>query len=126
MGNIQPRYSVRGVEAPVGGSMGYLTCFLRDGDRVFLTYSTTGRGKTAPWPLERPAPPPNLSSPDRRGKVLQLLAAEPWRAWKGVELAAILGIENINSFRVQLSQWSHQGYINKIGPALYGPMPTSS
>ena len=24
--------------------MGYLTCFLRDGDRVFLTYSTTGRG----------------------------------------------------------------------------------
>jgi hypothetical protein len=24
--------------------MGYLACFLRDGDRVFLTYSTTGRG----------------------------------------------------------------------------------
>jgi predicted dithiol-disulfide oxidoreductase (DUF899 family) len=24
--------------------MGYLTCFLRDGDRVFLTYATTGRG----------------------------------------------------------------------------------
>ena len=24
--------------------MGYITCFLRDGDRVFLTYSTTGRG----------------------------------------------------------------------------------
>jgi hypothetical protein len=30
---------------------------------------------------------------------------------------------NINSFRVQLSQWSHQGYISKIGPALYGPIP---
>ena len=44
MGYTQPWYSVRGVEAPVGGSMGYLTCFLRDGDRVFLTYSTTGRG----------------------------------------------------------------------------------
>ena len=28
-------------------SMGYLTCFLRDGDRVFLTYSTTGRGNEA-------------------------------------------------------------------------------
>src|SRR3712207_9419783 len=26
------------------GEMGYLTCFLRDGDRAFLTYSTTGRG----------------------------------------------------------------------------------
>ena len=24
--------------------MGHLVCFLRDGDRVFLTYSTTGRG----------------------------------------------------------------------------------
>jgi transposase len=68
-----------------------------------------------------PPPLPELTSPDRRGKVLELLAAQPWRAWKGTELAAILGIDNINSFRVQLSQWSHQGHINKIGPALYGP-----
>jgi len=44
MGYTQPWYSVRDVEAPVGDSMGSLTCFLRDGDRVFLTYSTTGRG----------------------------------------------------------------------------------
>jgi hypothetical protein len=44
MGYTQPWFSVRGVEAPVGGRMGYLTCFLRDGDRAFLTYSTTGRG----------------------------------------------------------------------------------
>ena len=44
MGYTQPWYSVRDVEAPVGRSMGSITCFLRDGDRVFLTYSTTGRG----------------------------------------------------------------------------------
>jgi Bacterial protein of unknown function (DUF899) len=44
MGYTQPWYSVRDVDAPVGGSMGSITCFLRDGDRVFLTYSTTGRG----------------------------------------------------------------------------------
>ena len=44
MGYTQPWYSVRDVEAPVGDSMGSITCFLRDGDRVFLTYSTTGRG----------------------------------------------------------------------------------
>jgi predicted dithiol-disulfide oxidoreductase (DUF899 family) len=44
MGYTQPWYSVRDVEAPVGGSMGSFTAFLRDGDRVFLTYSTTGRG----------------------------------------------------------------------------------
>ncbi|WP_262700143.1 MULTISPECIES: DUF899 domain-containing protein [Streptomyces] len=44
MGYPQPWYSMRGVDGPAGGDMGYLTCYLRDGDRVFLTYSTTGRG----------------------------------------------------------------------------------
>ncbi|WP_299536141.1 DUF899 family protein [uncultured Streptomyces sp.] len=44
MGYTQPWYSVRGLPAPVGGDMGHLVCFLRDGDRAFLTYSTTGRG----------------------------------------------------------------------------------
>ncbi|MES5819883.1 DUF899 family protein [Streptomyces sp. RG80] len=44
MGYRQPWYSVRGVDGPAGGEMGYLTSYLRDGDRVFLTYSTTGRG----------------------------------------------------------------------------------
>jgi predicted dithiol-disulfide oxidoreductase (DUF899 family) len=44
MGYTQPWYSVRDVDAPVGGEMGQITCFLRDGDRVFLTYATTGRG----------------------------------------------------------------------------------
>jgi predicted dithiol-disulfide oxidoreductase (DUF899 family) len=44
MGYTQPWYSVRGVEAPLGEGMGQIVCFLRDGDRVFLTYSTTGRG----------------------------------------------------------------------------------
>ncbi len=44
MGYSQPWYSVRDVAAPVGDSMGHITCFLRAGERVFLTYSTTGRG----------------------------------------------------------------------------------
>ena len=44
MGYTQPWYSVRDLAEPVGGDMGYTTCFLRDGDRAFLTYSTTGRG----------------------------------------------------------------------------------
>jgi predicted dithiol-disulfide oxidoreductase (DUF899 family) len=47
MGFTQPWYSVRGVEAPVGGDMGRIVCFLRVDDRVFLTYSTTGRGQRA-------------------------------------------------------------------------------
>jgi predicted dithiol-disulfide oxidoreductase (DUF899 family) len=44
MGYTQPWYSVRDLAEPVGGDMGYITCFLRVGDRAFLTYSTTGRG----------------------------------------------------------------------------------
>ena len=47
MGYTQPWYSVRDVEGPVGEDMGSLTVFLRDGDRVFLTYETTGRGVEA-------------------------------------------------------------------------------
>lgn len=47
MGYTQPWYSVRDLHAPIGDSMGSITCFLRDGDRVFLTYSTTGRGNEA-------------------------------------------------------------------------------
>ena len=50
MGYTQPWYSVRGVDGPAGGHMGYLTAYLRDGDRTFLTYSTTGRGNEAVSP----------------------------------------------------------------------------
>ncbi|HVF05296.1 MAG TPA: DUF899 family protein [Frankiaceae bacterium] len=44
MGYTQPWYSVRDAPAPVGDDMGQLVSYLRDGDRVFLTYATTGRG----------------------------------------------------------------------------------
>jgi predicted dithiol-disulfide oxidoreductase (DUF899 family) len=44
MGYTQPWYSVRDVPAPVGGSMGSITSYLREGNRAFLTYATTGRG----------------------------------------------------------------------------------
>lgn len=88
-----------------------------------LTRHLNGEGPHRRW--NDPPPLPTLTSPDRRGKVLQLLAAQPWRSWKSRELAAILGIDNINSFRVQLSQWSHQGHIRKIGPARYAPAPTA-
>ena len=47
MGYTEPWYSVRDVAAPIGDDMGTISCFLRDGDRVFLTYSTTGRGTEA-------------------------------------------------------------------------------
>jgi hypothetical protein len=47
MGYTQPWYPVRDADEPIDGEMGHVSCFLRDGDRVFLTYSTTGRGTEA-------------------------------------------------------------------------------
>ena len=44
MGYTESWYSVRGLEGPLLAEAGHIICFLRDGDRVFLTYSTTGRG----------------------------------------------------------------------------------
>ena len=44
MGYTQPWYSVRGVETPLCAEEGRIICYLRYGDRAFLTYSTTGRG----------------------------------------------------------------------------------
>ena len=35
---------MRDVEATILTEEGHIICYLRDGDRVFLTYSTTGRG----------------------------------------------------------------------------------
>ncbi|HJP76301.1 MAG TPA: DUF899 family protein [Pseudonocardiaceae bacterium] len=44
MGYTQPWYSVRDLPWPIGRNMGSITCYLRDGDRTFVTYATTGRG----------------------------------------------------------------------------------
>ncbi|UZN01857.1 DUF899 family protein [Cellulomonas sp. S1-8] len=48
MGYAQPWFSVRDAPAPIGGDMGWFRVFLRVGDRVFLTYETTGRGTEGP------------------------------------------------------------------------------
>jgi Insertion element 4 transposase N-terminal/Transposase DDE domain len=82
----------------------------------------------------RPAAPTSTpSSPDpeqaetaprppgagRKERVLALLRSQPVRHWHGRELAQLLGVTNLNSFRVQMSQWSHRGLLHKTGPATY-------
>jgi predicted dithiol-disulfide oxidoreductase (DUF899 family) len=48
MGYTHPWYSAYGIDDPaVAGEFGVIACFLRQGDRVFLTYETTGRGVEA-------------------------------------------------------------------------------
>lgn len=44
MGYTERWFSVRGLEEPIGGEMGYIACYLRDHNRAFLTYATTARG----------------------------------------------------------------------------------
>jgi predicted dithiol-disulfide oxidoreductase (DUF899 family) len=44
MGYTEPWFSVRETAPPIGGDMGYLQCYVREGERVFLTYAITGRG----------------------------------------------------------------------------------
>ena len=44
MGYTEPWFSVRETDPPIGGDMGYLQCYVREGERVFLTYAITGRG----------------------------------------------------------------------------------
>ncbi|MHA6757013.1 IS4 family transposase [Streptacidiphilus sp. PAMC 29251] len=55
----------------------------------------------------------------RKERVLALLLTDPQRAWRGREVAHALGVTNLNSFCVQLSQWAHRGLLNKTGPATY-------
>lgn len=69
-----------------------------------------------------PAPAPSETVPpgsSRRERVLALLHTDPHRAWRGREVAQALGVANLNSFCVQMSQWAHRGLLRKTGPATY-------
>ena len=47
MGYTHPWYSTYGVDDPAFAGGGVIACYLRRGDRYFLTYETTGRGVEA-------------------------------------------------------------------------------
>ncbi|GIF70033.1 hypothetical protein Ais01nite_80680 [Asanoa ishikariensis] len=47
MGYTHPWYSTHGITDPAYAGGGVIACFLRQGDRFFLTYETTGRGVEA-------------------------------------------------------------------------------
>ena len=47
MGYTHPWYSSYGIDDPAIAGGGVIVCFLRQADRVFLTYETTGRGVEA-------------------------------------------------------------------------------
>ncbi|MEV6816790.1 DUF899 family protein [Micromonospora sp. NPDC051296] len=47
MGYTHPWYSTYGVDEPAFAESGAIACYLRQDDRVYLTYETTGRGVEA-------------------------------------------------------------------------------
>ncbi|WBB57155.1 DUF899 family protein [Verrucosispora sp. WMMD573] len=47
MGYLHPWYSTYGIDEPAVAGGGNIACYLRQGDRMFLTYETTGRGVEA-------------------------------------------------------------------------------
>jgi hypothetical protein len=51
--------------------------------------------------------------------MLTVLSRHPREPQHARDIARTLGITNINSFRVQMSQWAHRGLIHKTGPATY-------
>lgn len=55
----------------------------------------------------------------RKALMLALLGSSPGRNWHARDVARELGVTNLNSFCVQMSQWAHRGLIHKAGRATY-------
>lgn len=68
-------------------------------------------------PISKEASPQNPG--DRVTLALAILRSNPGEPWHARDVARELGVTNINSFRVQMSQWAHRGLIHKTGPATY-------
>jgi len=51
MGCTEPWYSARRTPRPIGGNMGHLQCYVREGERVFLTDDLAGRGTEIGTPV---------------------------------------------------------------------------
>ena len=76
MGYTLPWYSAHGADDPVlGRDYGSIAAFLRDGDRVFVTYETTGRGVEAIMGITAAARHDRLRAPGGVGGLARGLAA---------------------------------------------------
>lgn len=71
--------------------------------------------ETSPAPEDHPVDDPG----GRMALMLAILRSRPDETWHARDVARALSITNINSFRVQMSQWAHRGLIHKTAPATY-------
>jgi hypothetical protein len=54
-----------------------------------------------------------------REAVLGLLGQDPDRVWRAVDVAAVLGIDKIDSLRATMAAMAKDGRLVKVGPATY-------
>ena len=68
MGCTEPRHSERRTPHPIGGDMGHPQCYVREGERVFLTYNLTGGARRSALPCSVcwTSPPSAGARPGRR------------------------------------------------------------
>lgn len=132
----RPRISARKVKSPISryhswhGQARPASSTLVDRIEVTLHTRTPSVGAAAAADPDEPAvqgscdpdlePDPETGDPGGRFQlVLAVMTSGPEGPWHAREIARLLGITNLNSFCVQMSQWSHRGLITKTGPATY-------
>jgi hypothetical protein len=96
-------------------------------DRSDATPQTAADSANQAEPPESRTPEQDLADADHAPEdpggrfqlTLAVMNSGPDGPWHARDIARLLGITNINSFCVQMSQWSHRGLITKTGPATY-------
>ncbi|MCZ4612317.1 IS4 family transposase, partial [Streptomyces sp. Lzd4kr] len=87
---------------------------------VHAAQPTTPAFVSRQHPFSPPAPHTRASQlPALIDRTMEFLHSHPGRCWNATELAHILAVGNINSFRVLLSRWASQGHIAKVGRGIY-------
>jgi hypothetical protein len=72
-----------------------------------------------PHDVRRVSLGPGAPGAGHRNRTLQLMAADPDRAWHPRELANALGIHNTKSFGTQMLTWLTEGFLRKIRRGTY-------
>lgn len=116
----RPRYSARKVKCATSR---YLN---RDDSRPHTTTTITAIDiavRTPPIDLApRPRHDPNTSRtpqpPTRRHRIMEIMNADPRRAWSGSELAEQLQVKPHNLL-TQLGEWTRLGFLTRTGAGTY-------
>ncbi|MEU2159453.1 transposase [Streptomyces sp. NPDC019396] len=77
-----------------------------------------------PVPTVKPEPVPR--PPSLIERALDVLRSHPGRRWGAQELAAEVGVDNVNSFCVLVARWARNGLISKLHHGVYALLDESA